>query len=217
MAQRLGSCSHGGSFDSRGDEHCDVTRVPPGLISKSGGFLLPLHEPMLRQARPNTAKKRAKYGDASTMRLRRPSGTLWFAAVAALATGACATTPASAPASAPTPSTPAAPSAAPTPAAAAERPAAFAVCAACHGATANAAPTIGPNLFGVAGKPAGTAHPDYEYSAALKASGKVWTTENLAAFLQDPSTFIPGNNMDYPGVSDAAAAKSIADYMATLR
>jgi cytochrome c2 len=154
---------------------------------------------------------------ASKMKLPHPYASLWLSALAAMAAASCATTPASPPASTPAEAAPAAPAApAARPAAAVERPAAFAVCGACHGTAADAAPSLGPNLFGVAGKPAGTAHPDFDYSAALKASGKVWTPENLAAFLQDPAGFIPGNNMDYPGVSDEATAKSIADYMASL-
>ena len=164
------------------------------------------------------------WGNRIKMILRRPSATLLLAALSALAVSACATSPA--PASAPAKvSTPvaAAPAAKPVaPAAPAatkvvERPAAFAVCAACHGSTANASPGLGPNLFGIGGKPAGSAHPDFDYSDALKKSGKVWNAETLAAFLQDPGKYIPDNNMDYPGVSDAASAKAIAEYTASLK
>ena len=158
------------------------------------------------------------------MNLRRPSATVVFAALSALALSACATSPAPEPAkpSAPVAAAPAVKPAAPVasaPAAAkvVERPAAFAVCAACHGSTANAAPGLGPNLFGIAGKPAGSAHPGFDYSDALKKSGKVWTAETLAAFLQDPGKYIPDNNMDYPGVPDAATAKAIAEYTVTLK
>lgn len=156
------------------------------------------------------------------MNLRRPSATLLLSAFAAIALSACATSPSPAVAkpAAPVATAPAAAKAAAAAPAASkpiERPAAFAVCAACHGAAPNAPPGLGPNLFAVAGKKAGTAHPDYDYSDALKKSGKVWTPENLAAFVQDPAKSIPDNNMDYPGVTDAATAKAIAEYMATLK
>lgn len=147
------------------------------------------------------------------MSLRRPSAPLWLVALAAMAAASCATTTPSAPAPA---AKPAAAAPAPAATAAVEKPAAFAICGACHGSSANAAPSLGPNLFGIAGKKAGTAHPDFDYSAALKNSGKTWTPENLAAFIQDPAKFIPDNNMDYPGVPDPVAAKAIADYVATL-
>jgi len=98
---------------------------------------------------------------------------------------------------------------------AATPPPLFAVCQACHESTAKAGPSVGPNLFGVGGRKAGTA-PDYDYSDALKASTTVWTADTLTAFLTDPAKTIPGNKMDYPG-NDAATAKALADYLMTLK
>jgi cytochrome c len=150
------------------------------------------------------------------MSIRRSSPIVWLAALAAAATvSACATQPAAEPAAKPAASsTPAAPSAT----AAAKPmtpPAAFAICAACHGTTANAPPGLGPNLFGVVGRKAGSL-PDYDYSDAMKASGKVWTVDALDAFVTDPGKAVPGNKMDYDG-ADAASAKAIAEYMASLK
>jgi cytochrome c len=94
-------------------------------------------------------------------------------------------------------------------------PASFGVCAACHESTANARPSLGPNLFGVGGRKAGSV-PDYDYSPAMKASTTIWTADTLAPFIQDPSKAIPGNKMDYDG-SDAETAKAIAAYLMTLK
>jgi cytochrome c len=91
----------------------------------------------------------------------------------------------------------------------------FAVCSACHESTANAAPSVGPNLFGVGGRKAGAA-PDFDYSDAMKASTTVWTAETLTAFITDPAKALPGNKMDYPG-NDAATSKALADYLMTLK
>lgn len=153
------------------------------------------------------------------MRLRRPSMNLWLAALAAMAATACATTSETAPAT-----TPAAPSAAPaapkpaapaaTAAAAVERPASFAICGACHATKADSPPGIGPNLFNIAGKKAGSADGDFDYSDALKGSGKVWTADNLEAFIRAPATAVPGNKMDFPGSPDA---KAIAAYVGSLK
>ena len=153
------------------------------------------------------------------MSIFRPSPSIWLAAIAAFAASACATAPATE-----TPTKPAAPSA-PAPSAAAAAPAAavpapppaaFGICGACHGTTADAGPKLGPNLFGVAGRKAGAA-PGFDYSDALKKSGLTWTPENLAAFVRDPGKTVPDNSMDYPGNSDAASVKAIVDYMATLK
>jgi len=95
-------------------------------------------------------------------------------------------------------------------------PADFAICAACHESTANAKPSLGPNLFGVGDRKAG-AVPDYDYSDAMKKSGITWTADTLQAFVLDPAKTVPGNKMDYPGASDPAAAKAIADYLMSLK
>jgi cytochrome c len=91
----------------------------------------------------------------------------------------------------------------------------FAVCQACHESTAKAGPSVGPNLFAVGGRKAGTA-PDFDYSDAMKASTTVWSADTLTAFLTDPAKAIPGNKMDYPG-NDAATSKALADYLMTLK
>lgn len=100
-------------------------------------------------------------------------------------------------------------------AAPAQPPADFAICSACHESKAGAAPSLGPNLFGVGGRKAGGAA-DYDYSDAMKASTTVWSADTLATFLTDPNKAVPGNKMDYPG-ADPAAAKAIADYLMTLK
>jgi cytochrome c len=68
---------------------------------------------------------------------------------------------------------------------------------------------------GEGGRKAGSV-PDYDYSPAMKASATVWSADTLAAFVLDPTKAMPGNKMDYDG-ADAAAAKTIADYLMTLK
>ena len=102
---------------------------------------------------------------------------------------------------------------APTPAATA--PPLFAVCQSCHESTAGAGPSVGPNLFAVGGRKAGTGK-DFDYSDAMKNSTIVWNADTLTAFITDPNKTIPSNKMDYSG-ADAATAKQIADYLMTLK
>ena len=103
--------------------------------------------------------------------------------------------------------------AAPAPAAA--PPSDFAICGGCHESSANARPSLGPNLWNVGGRKAGGVA-DYDYSPAMKSSGITWTAETLQAFIVDPNKSVPGNKMDYPG-ADPAAAKAIADYLMSLK
>jgi cytochrome c len=102
------------------------------------------------------------------------------------------------------------------PAAAPAPPADFASCGFCHETKAGAGASLGPNLFGVGGRKAGTVD-GYDYSPAMKKYGQVWTADTLAAFILDPAKTVPDNKMDFPGANDAASAKAIADYLMTLK
>lgn len=133
------------------------------------------------------------------------------AGIAAILTATIAATAAFAQQPAP-PEAPAA--AAPAPAAAPPVPPEMEVCGACHGLTKTAEPSLGPNLWGVGGRKAGST--DYAYSPAMKAHDVTWTVETLTPFIQNPRAAVPGTTMAYPGVPDPAAAKAIADYLMTL-
>jgi cytochrome c2 len=96
-------------------------------------------------------------------------------------------------------------------------PAAFGKCLACHAVGAAAANKNGPVLNGVAGKPAGAAE-GFVYSEAFqeaKATGLVWTSENLDKYLADPIGFMPGSRMAW-AVPDASERAAIVTYLMTL-
>ncbi|WP_212522817.1 c-type cytochrome [Actibacterium sp. MT2.3-13A] len=75
----------------------------------------------------------------------------------------------------------------------------FKRCVACHSVINDAGETLagrgaktGPNLYGVAGRAAGSEE-GFRYSKALQTAGEaglVWTAENFAEFVQDPSGFL---------------------------
>lgn len=91
---------------------------------------------------------------------------------------------------------------------------AFAMCATCHAVTADAPRKMGPNLFGVAGRKAGSMA---TASPALKNSGIVWDAETLDAFLTSPRKTVPGNRMPYGGMSDPERRAAIIAYLETLK
>jgi cytochrome c len=72
----------------------------------------------------------------------------------------------------------------------------------------------GPSLIGVVGRKAASL-PDYPYSAALKASGLVWTAPTLDAFVQGPAKLVPGTAMRAV-VSDPSDRRDLIAYLATL-
>ncbi|HLK17460.1 MAG TPA: c-type cytochrome [Bryobacteraceae bacterium] len=66
-------------------------------------------------------------------------------------------------------------------------------CAGCHALDKN---KEGPRLRGVVGRAAASV-PDFEYSAALKASHLTWDTDTLNRWLTDPEQLAPGNDMAF--------------------
>ncbi|MEI9904111.1 MAG: cytochrome c family protein [Asticcacaulis sp.] len=90
----------------------------------------------------------------------------------------------------------------------------FVQCKACH-AVDPAKKSFGPNLFGVAGRKAGT-QAGYTYSTAMAGAGFKWTDDNLDAFLTDPKTRVPGNNMPFAGVKDPVKRAALIAYLKSL-
>ncbi len=92
--------------------------------------------------------------------------------------------------------------------------AAFSACAICH-TSVSGKNGMGPSLFGVVGRTAGTA-PGFKYSEAMKTAG-TWTPEKLDTFIGDPRKTVPGNGMPYAGVKDAQKRADIIAYLKTLK
>lgn len=87
-------------------------------------------------------------------------------------------------------------------------------CQSCHAIGAAKPPTLGPNLTGVVGRKA--ASTEFNYSAALKASGLTWTKPNLDKFLSGPTRMAPGTRMVI-SLSDPAQRAALVDYLGSVR
>jgi len=85
-------------------------------------------------------------------------------------------------------------------------------CAPCH-SLAKDAESVGPSLYGVFGRKAGTSA-DFRYSPALKRSGIAWDAQSLDKYLADPQGFVPGNRMPFAGIADAGARADLIAYLA---
>jgi len=90
------------------------------------------------------------------------------------------------------------------------------MCNVCHSVQQAGVPGEGPNLWGLVGRQAGSQPAFTKYSAALKASGLTWSTQNLDKFLVSPMAMVPGTFMPMLIPDDKTRADVIA-YLATLQ
>jgi cytochrome c len=89
-------------------------------------------------------------------------------------------------------------------------------CSACHGVTAADNSMVGPSLFGVVGRKAGTAPSLLGASENLKKYGVIWNAETLDEFLADPNAKVPGTPM--AGVlADPRQRADVIAYLSTLK
>ena len=90
----------------------------------------------------------------------------------------------------------------------------FKKCAACHSITEGGGNKIGPALWGVLGRSAGSI-PDYKYSKAMAAYSKNWSFEEMNGFLIKPKGWIKGTKMSFAGLKKAKDRASIILFMNT--
>lgn len=88
----------------------------------------------------------------------------------------------------------------------------FGQCDGCHSIEQDVRSGMGPNLYGIAGRRAGSL-PSFPYSEALASSGITWDVASLDAFLADPSGLVPGSEMQRGAVRDPELRAAIVAYL----
>src|SRR5262249_24802857 len=88
-------------------------------------------------------------------------------------------------------------------------------CVACHTFTKGGPNRVGPNLWGVVGRPKGS-EAGFAYSDALKGKGGNWTIDDLSAFLTNPRGFAPGTKMTFVGLPKGNERADVIAYLTTL-
>ncbi len=85
-------------------------------------------------------------------------------------------------------------------------------CTSCHSPAYN---RTGPKHCDLLGREIGSLA-DYEYSAAMRQKNKKWNKQNLNAFLESPSRYIPGTSMQVIGLSSAEDRELLINFLAAL-
>jgi cytochrome c len=88
-------------------------------------------------------------------------------------------------------------------------------CSTCH-ASKKGETVVGPSLFGVVGRAAGSMA-GFRYSAAMRDSRIVWNAEALDGYLELPKEVVPGTTMTFRGLKDARQRADLVRYLETLR
>ena len=88
----------------------------------------------------------------------------------------------------------------------------FKKCTACHSIAQGGGNKIGPTLWGVLGRKAGSIS-DYKYSKAMAANGKTWSFDEMNNFLIKPKDWIKGTKMSFAGLKNAKDRAAVILYM----
>jgi len=85
-------------------------------------------------------------------------------------------------------------------------------CLTCHTLAEDGKDKVGPNLWGVYNRKAGSRE-GFNYSKAMLASDITWTQDNLDAYIAKPATFIKGNRMSFVGIKKAEDRTALLLYL----
>ena len=88
----------------------------------------------------------------------------------------------------------------------------FKKCSACHTINKGGSNKIGPALWDVIGKQAGSVA-EYKYSKSLLSHGKIWSFSEINGFLIKPSKWIRGTKMAFAGLKDEKDRASVILYL----
>jgi len=88
-------------------------------------------------------------------------------------------------------------------------------CQICHNLQEGQGPKVGPDLYGVVGRPVASIA-SFHYTDAIKKLGGNWTFDALNKWLTDPRADAPGTAMTFAGMPNEKQRADIIAYLNTL-
>jgi cytochrome c len=88
-------------------------------------------------------------------------------------------------------------------------------CGVCHSAAKGGPNTVGPDLYGVVGRAAGSLK-GFNYSSAMKSANFSWSVDRLHDYIASPVSVVPGNHMPYSGLKNSAQLDDLLAYLKSL-
>ena len=75
-------------------------------------------------------------------------------------------------------------------------------CEQCHDLSKGGPDKIGPNLWGVIGRPRAS-RASFTYSSGMSADHAPWTFDKIFRFIRSPQAYVPGTKMSFAGITSA--------------